>query len=505
MRGGTGRTSSAASASAATATVSGVGDNKAVVVPILLDGGAVAADRIFGDRVGDGLSIGLNLQSVKASGPAVILAQFQRSARVLSVRNQPDRDACGLRSGGCVPPDLPDMDLRLFRPAVREGSATIRIIHLRGDGSVTLVGDIRHGDLHDCGVIDHIVLLIRSVRILYRSVRDILGDVVGVGLADVIQGVGKIVLVRKGDLRSLSGIRRCVASRRHDNSGIRVALTDREGEIASVQASALHLLFRLEGDGSLCIVGVGNCQALASFVIHGSGQLVGGIVRLRDGDSDLVRLGIIGDTLRAAVLLGDRVLVGSCLLELDLSEDCGLLRIRCGGRQVLRHRCAVGHRCKLEFEDILLAPVVVFLGDLQVLLYGGEGVGDGQAVIIIILDSCGQLVRRIIRLRDCDGDIVLCRIVAHAVDSVIHFGDGVLVGSCLHILDLAKLCGLFRVRSRCFHCRHICGFLRLFGRTFRLFLFGRHRSSVDRLQFEGKAVRLAPVFELLRNFKLFPD
>ena len=65
------------------------------------------------------------------------------------------------------------MDLRLFRPAVREGSATIRIIHLRGDGSVALVGDIRHGDLHDRGVVDHIVLLVGSIGVLYRSVRNI--------------------------------------------------------------------------------------------------------------------------------------------------------------------------------------------------------------------------------------------------------------------------------------------------------------------------------------------
>ena len=90
VRGGTGRTSSAASASAATATVSGVGDDKAVVVPVLFDGCAVAADRVLGDRVNDRLSIGLDLQSAKASGPAVVLAQGQRSSGVLTVRNQAD-------------------------------------------------------------------------------------------------------------------------------------------------------------------------------------------------------------------------------------------------------------------------------------------------------------------------------------------------------------------------------------------------------------------------------
>ena len=228
-------------------------------------------------------------------------------------------------------------------------------------------------------------------------------------------------------------------------------------------------------------VGIGDGQAFLTVVSHRSCQLVGSVFSLGHSHNYLMGSRIIGNAVRAAVLLGDRVLVGSRLLIFDLAEACqghilgGYCRIRC------RHGSIFSYGCKLEGKAVCLAPVFERLGRFDRCLGGRVSIGDGQAVLIVILDSSAQLVA--FTLCYCHDYAVRLRVIGDAIRAIVLLSDRVLVGSRLLIFDLAEACQ-GRFLGRC--CRYDTG----------LFINARrHRGTLNRFQLEGKAVCLAPVFE----------
>ena len=230
-------------------------------------------------------------------------------------------------------------------------------------------------------------------------------------------------------------------------------------------------------------VGVSDCQTVCAIIRDSCGQLVGSVLCLGHCHDNLMRGCVISDAVRAAVLLGDRVLVGSRLLIFDLAEACqghilgGYCRIRC------RHGSIFSYGCKLEGKAVCLAPVFERLGRFDRCLGGRVSIGDGQAVLIVILDSSAQLVA--FTLCYCHDYAVRLRVIGDAIRAIVLLSDRVLVGSRLLIFDLAEACQ-GRFLGRC--CRYDTG----------LFINARrHRGTLNRFQLEGKAVCLAPGIERL--------
>ena len=239
-------------------------------------------------------------------------------------------------------------------------------------------------------------------------------------------------------------------------------------------------------DFDLCLcrlVGIGHDQAVRTVIIFcDCRQLI--VIVLCDCNYDLVRCRIIGHAVHAVVHFGDRVLIRTGCVVFNFSKDCRRCILRSDRCRVRRHRSAFRHSCQIECEAVCLAPVVERLCSLQRRLRSRECVRDDQAVRAVILDFCRKGVRIIFCLRDCDDDLMRCRVISHTVHAVIHLSDRVLVLSGFLKCNLSKDC------VNCILCRDRRRIL-------------RHRCACcHSCQIECKAVRFAPVIELLCRLDL---
>ena len=202
-----------------------------------------------------------------------------------------------------------------------------------------------------------------------------------------------------------------------------------------------------------------------------------------------MRLRVIAHAVRAAVHLGDRVLVGPGLVIRDLVEDrrgiCFCCR-RCRRRVIRRHRRVI-HRRQREGEALRrLAPVVEGFCHLKRRRRGRKCVRDVQVRLSVVLHFRRQRVCRGI-FRDRDDHLMSTRVIGHAVRAAIYLGDRILIGFRGVIRDRAEACRGFVF---CRYCRGV----------------RRHRRALrHRRQIEGEAVGFSPVVELLCHLQIDGD
>ena len=196
-----------------------------------------------------------------------------------------------------------------------------------------------------------------------------------------------------------------------------------------------------------------------------------------------MRCRIIGHTVHAVIHLGDRVHIRTGFIEFDFSKDHLRSLLCCDPRCVRRHRGSFCHGFQIEGKAVCLAPVLECLRRFDCCLRRRKVIRYQEAAHAVILDLGCQFVFLIIRLRDGDNNCVRCCVVGHAVHTVIHLGDRILIYSCLLVNDLVEDCRLIAL---------CCD-----GRRVR-----RHRSiRCHGCQVECEALRLAPVIEILFSFK----
>ena len=253
---------------------------------------------------------------------------------------------------------------------------------------------------------------------------------------------------------------------------------------------------------------VGDNQAVLVVVLGSGGQLV--VLALNDRHNHVVRCGVIRDASNTVIGLGDGVVIRASLLELETRPNGnGLVHVGCG--IVLAHglldRCrATGHGAygvalaigcgrKSKGEAFGLAPVVELLLGFKLYVDSSVGVGNDQAVFVVVLHRCAQGVGCIIGLYDRNDHVVRRGVVRDAINAVIGLGDGVVVRAGLLKLDLVpNRNGLVDVGVRLVLSHRL-------DRSSRH--RGLHTSGVGASgQREGEALRLAPVVELLGGLKV---
>ena len=376
------------------------------------------------------------------------------------------------RNAGLVVDQFEDELLVLQRPVLQrleglQGSRSRRLVSV-GEYSGSAV--INRGGchrtvavIHDCHC-DTLLSRIKCIAVL--SLNDFLN---GIGVSALLRVLDRV----EGDLSAVAILLRLFEL---------AALIEFEAELFGLQDPAGltgQFLQGFKDYRALCFVGVGNGQAILTIILDLCVQFVGAVL-FRNSHNDLMRCRIIGNAACSTVLLSNRVLVSTGLLEGNIAEAClrGLLSCFCSG--LTRHRCAFRHCCKFKGKALCLAPFINFLGRLQLCAGGSIGIGDGQAASSVILDRCAQLVTLAL-FYSHDYAVRRC-VIGNTVRAAVHLGDRVLVGSCLLIFDLAEAC-LCRILGGC--CR--IGY--------------RHRSiRAHCRELEGKAVCLAPVVELLGRF-----
>ena len=212
------------------------------------------------------------------------------------------------------------------------------------------------------------------------------GVVVGTrcGVGDRAESRGQVVLGSRPDLTAFFGHRGAV----HSGQG--------EGEAFGL-APVVDGLGGLELAGTGSAVGVGDGQAVRTVIFGGGGE--GAVVVVHHGDDHVVGRGIIGDIGRAAVLLGNGVVVGARGGIGDGAEvhDRGVFG---GVLAELAIRRARGHGridarvVRPGFQDkgeaVSRCPVVEGLGSLQLAGAGG-GIGIREGAVGGVGD-CGNQV-----------------------------------------------------------------------------------------------------------------
>ena len=239
------------------------------------------------------------------------------------------------RNAGLVVDQFEDELLVLQRPVLQrleglQGSRSRRLVSV-GEYSGSAV--INRGGchrtvavIHDCHC-DTLLSRIKCIAVL--SLNDFLN---GIGVSALLRVLDRV----EGDLSAVAILLRLFEL---------AALIEFEAELFGLQDPAGltgQFLQGFKDYRALCFVGVGNGQAILTIILDLCVQFVGAVL-FRNSHNDLMRCRIIGNAACSTVLLSNRVLVSTGLLEGNIAEAClrGLLSCFCSG--LTRHRCAFRH------------------------------------------------------------------------------------------------------------------------------------------------------------------